>query len=390
MTTRPALALRSALASVALVCCTASLSAQGPTRATLRSEMKINGSAPSIEFTMILSVLPLRDGSIVVAEPREYRLRHFSEDGARQRTFGRDGSGPGEYRLIHLVGAKGDSIWVTDIRLRRTTWLSVDGALFGTEQWDLEQATPGLSRHNILGYLSTGAAFGELSLRAEATGDESAPRRIRLLGTGSAGGTREIVEIPAQHTTFRVMDGPTINFGRQPFQDAPIVSAGVGTDRIVVVDRRVMVTSSARAFSVTAIESNGDTAWRRLIPYVPLRVDKSVKDSIVRRTQASLSRSGASESVIRAALHLPDTRPPVSDAFVADGGAVWIRREENESSVTYLRVTADGRLDLETSVPRALRLVAARGTKVWGIELDADRVPSIVRFAIERSRPSTR
>ncbi len=53
------------------------------------------------------------------------------------------------------------------------------------------------------------------------------------------------------------------------------------------------------------------------------------------------------------------------------------------SAVIYQRASADGRLDMETLVPRAHRLVAARGTKVWGIQLDADGVSSIVRGASE-------
>lgn len=390
MTTRPHRVLRSVLASVAVVGYAASLSAQRPVQGTLRSEMTIDGSDAAVEFTRILDVLPLRDGSIVVVEPRESRLRRFSEDGTRQRTFGRDGSGPGEYRRITRVGAKGDSIWVTDVGTRRTTWLDLDGGLLGTQQWDLDESTPSLSRHDILGYLASGAALGEPWLPADAVGDERSPRRIRLLGASGADGAREIVEVSSKHTNFRVMDGPTMNIGRQPYPDAPIVAVGVGTDRVVIIDRRVEVTSAARAFSVTAVESDGDTVWRRLIPYAARRLGGSVKDSVVRRMQRSLSRSGASEAVIRAALHLPDTYPPVVDAFVAEGGAVWIRREENEGSVIYQRVTADGRLDMETLVPRTLRLLAARGTKVWGIQLDADGVPSIVRFAIERTLPPQR
>lgn len=355
--------------------------AQGSPRAALQLEMRIDGNDDLSLFSFIRDLVPMRDGSVVVAEPRERRLRHFGADGNLRGTFGRDGAGPGEYRSIGGMGQVGDSIWVRDLGLRRTTWLGSDGRLLGSLRWDVdENARPGTG-HVVLGYLKSGRAWGEPSATPASVADESAPRRILLLSASGTERLGSIAQVPSRHERYRLMDGPTIVFGSQPFADAPIVLASGASERVVIVDRRSEHATS-RAFPVVAVSAGGDTLWATRVRYQPRAIPRSVRDSVVGRIVRISARNGATDAQVRAALHLPSAYPPVTDAFEDSDGRIWLRREEDGPRVVYQRLSVSGTLELELSVERAVRLRAARGHQVWAISTDDDGVPSIERYAI--------
>ena len=369
------------VAWIAVAAAAQATGAQSAPSATLRLEMRIDGNEDHVMFSFIRDLVPMPDGSVVVAEPREQRLRHFGADGSVRGTFGRSGAGPGEYRSIGGIGQLGDSIWVRDLALRRTTWLSLDGRVLGSPRWDLdENARPGTG-FVPTGYLRSGAAWGVPTASPATVADESLPRRIELLSSSGAERLGTLAIVPSQHERYRLQDGPSFIFGTQPFADAPLVVGSGATDRILIVDRR-SVHAAARAIPVTAISRGGDTLWTTRVPYVPRAIARTVRDSVVRRVHRLVARDGATEAQVRALLHLPAHYPPVTDAFEDADGRLWLRREDNGPRVTYQRLSAAGRLDLELTVPSSLRVRAARGEKVWVISADEDGVPSIERYAI--------
>ncbi|HUF69448.1 MAG TPA: hypothetical protein VMM79_12465 [Longimicrobiales bacterium] len=72
--------------------------------------------------------LRLDDGRIVIASRGSSDIRVFSADGTLARVHGREGDGPGEYRMPALAGrGLADSLIVYDASLRRITVLTPDG-----------------------------------------------------------------------------------------------------------------------------------------------------------------------------------------------------------------------------------------------------------------------
>lgn len=330
------------------------------------------------DFTRVSALVPLADGSIVIAEPRERRLRRFADDGGTVQTFGRDGAGPGEFRQLAQIGAFGDTIWATDLGTRRTTFFDPAGRVLATLVWDLPDSDAAATRNVILGYFSSGDAWGEPSVSAASVGDERTPRQLTALAADGRTRTRHLASVPAAHARYRITDGGSIAFGTQPFADAPLV-LGRGTSGIVIIDRRTDSPSAPRAFAVIALSSRGDTVWHSRIPVAPRRISAATKDSVVSSVQRG---SPHSRAVVAAALHLPEHWPPVSDAFVSVEGAVWIRREQDQSVVKYVRLSPAGAIESEYTVPRQVRLVAARGDTVWALRTDEDGVPSIERYRV--------
>lgn len=72
--------------------------------------------------------LRLSDGRIVVANSGTHELRFYASDGSHIRSVGRQGGGPGEFRVINgLDRLPGDTIAVWDPRALRVSYFASDG-----------------------------------------------------------------------------------------------------------------------------------------------------------------------------------------------------------------------------------------------------------------------
>jgi hypothetical protein len=99
----------------------------------LEEELRIGSlDDPDIGFTRVGEVWVSPAGEVYVSERSELEVRVYDTDGRLLRTFGGDGEGPGEFRSIGWFGVLGDTLWVSDGTLHRTTLFSLDGDLLET------------------------------------------------------------------------------------------------------------------------------------------------------------------------------------------------------------------------------------------------------------------
>jgi hypothetical protein len=94
-------------------------------------------------------------------------------------------------------------------------------------------------------------------------------------------------------------------------------------------------------------------------------------------------RSGLSPDEAEKALYLPNFLPPVTGGFIAADGSIWLRREDDEQSVRYDVLDQNGNFVAQLSVPSNVTLRAARDNHVWGVELDENDVPTVVRYRVK-------
>ncbi len=81
----------------------------------------------------------LADGRIVVANAGSGEVRVYGADGRYQRTWGREGGGPGEFLDMTLVGAMGsDTLVVLDNQNRRISFIHPDDGFLGSVPVDEE------------------------------------------------------------------------------------------------------------------------------------------------------------------------------------------------------------------------------------------------------------
>lgn len=83
-------------------------------------------------FGRVENVIVGPDDSIWVSDRQAADVKVFNPDGSHRVTVGGRGDGPGEFRLVRLLGAAGDSVAVFDLGSRRLTWFGLDGALLST------------------------------------------------------------------------------------------------------------------------------------------------------------------------------------------------------------------------------------------------------------------
>jgi hypothetical protein len=135
---------------------------------------------------------------------------------------------------------------------------------------------------------------------------------------------------------------------------------------------------------VVALEAGGDTLWNRNYPYVPRRLEKDSIDSYLASLQRSFARSGSprTPAEIRQIAFIPEHRTPVTSGFAAVDGTLWLRREEGRSAVEYEVIGADGSLLARLNVLSNVTLMAVAGSKAWGVEVDDDDVPHVIRYNI--------
>ena len=82
------------------------------------------------QFGKLQSAIRLSDGSIVVADEKNFELRIFDAAGSFIRKIGRRGEGPGDFRSVWaLFRLPADTILVWDIIQHRLSWFTADGKL---------------------------------------------------------------------------------------------------------------------------------------------------------------------------------------------------------------------------------------------------------------------
>jgi hypothetical protein len=92
-------------------------------------------------------------GTIAVVLWQDHTVRFYSPDGALLGTVGRVGEGPGEFRRLVRAGWIGDTLWVSDTQLGRSTLISPDREIVRIVR-DLATAEPATGDTASTAYLS--------------------------------------------------------------------------------------------------------------------------------------------------------------------------------------------------------------------------------------------
>lgn len=335
-----------------------------------------------------LAVAP--DGRMFVAQSQDGQVRVYGADGTLEARIGQSGEGPGEFQAVSRLGRLGDTLWVTDGRLRRTSYFDPAGTLVRDERHPDVAPPDEDHRTAFVQPLARGLAVATTSAQFQSDldgtdhpfpvmvtrRDGAEPRTVgfrnleheRAMFVGESAGTVTSIEIFVQR-----------------WSDHTLWAAAPDGRSIVLLERPVAASPDSGSYGVTRVGLAGDTIFSTRVPYEPTVLAAAERDSLVRR----YASSGRSESDVRSVLFLPELHPPATDVFVALDGATWVARERPDGAqwVTWDVLSPEGEHLARVTGPSGLRLLAADGMTVWGVETGTFDEPYVVRYDVTEERP---
>lgn len=343
-----------------------------------------NGGGPAYEFTSITQVLE-RGDSVFIRQADVQEIRVFSVGGQHLATFGRNGSGPGEFRSLEAMGFLGDTLWTIDGDLRRLSYFTSAGTLLKTEPF--EPVSPALGDGSVFFFpyfkmlLQDGTVLGSggWAGRDIASGKVTATPQLRMTRTGQTLDTLGWVPIGNEHMI--IQSDRARMYRMQPYGDAAILVYSSEASRVYVVDRPAAAAADTANVLVIAIDARGDTAWVSSLSYAPVRFDPVKVDSLRVAFHKIHSPRFTAEQVDRA-LYTPSFRPPVTGAISASDGALWIRWDDGTRSGGVTVLDRDGRTRAFLTIPARAKLQWASADRFWVEVKDENDVPTLVRYRL--------
>ena len=95
-------------------------------RWALTEELRFEGSS-SLPLSTIQALVASPNGTVFVAGAGDAAIHRLAPSGEYDGVIGREGDGPGEFRVPPRIGVEDDVLWALDRLARRTTRFSLSG-----------------------------------------------------------------------------------------------------------------------------------------------------------------------------------------------------------------------------------------------------------------------
>lgn len=327
---------------------------------------------PETEFHRVAGAVRLGDGEIAVADAGSNEVRYFGPDGTYRRSFGRLGSGPGEFRSMGRPIRFGDTLAVYDSRSTRLTLFRRDTLL----ETRVVRAPNAVSRFSMTDRLADGRWLGSTGVSPRFS---SHPYRDSIaLGIFPASGDGDmrllgwfpgpwIVSIEGQRAGLG-------GFFRW-------VHARVVGQQIVVLDADQ---ERLRRLSPDGSESPAGVLLNLGPPLTPELVAEARRRDVVPR-EDPVSQQGWLDARYDPAV-LP-AHPPFRSLLVDSENLIWLEqyRVDETQPGSYVVLTPDARPVASLTVPAGFRATDIGPSYILGIRTDADGVENIVMYRLSRT-----
>jgi hypothetical protein len=349
-------------------------------------------------FSGVSMVRELSDGRLLVLDVQDKVVEVVDRAFGSAQAVGREGSGPGEYRMpFQLIAGRADTTLLYDVMNARFLVIGPDGK-------------PGTTISLLS--LSGGLPIGPTSVR----GVDS---RGRLLYQGLnftlAGGKPTFADSAAiirYDITSKKADtlayvhtvAPKMEIG-QGSGGSP-ASVKMGTPAFPVVDEwgllpdDRLVVLRGRNYALDVIAANGTRSTEIKVPYDPVKVTERDKED-VRKANArarEVARKAMSEAIASSGApsgtkvpnlqmddptDWPDVKPPFAQGAlrIAPNGQLWVARlgSAGVKATGYDVLTPAGKLLFQVRVPEKVRIVGFGAHALYTIRVDEDDLQYLQR-----------
>jgi hypothetical protein len=342
-------------------------------------------------LTSVGSVAVDARGTIYVTQPREKLIRIFSSAGEFVRTVGRDGQGPGEFQSMGYLGWMADTLYISDLLNQRVSLFGGDGSFVRS----LNLLSPLIDDVFLPSVpdrmLPDGTALVRPNYRARSSdGDTVTARALFRIDTTGAVLLR-LAETSLENEGFSIQMGNAAIAGAQPFGDSPLLALPPDGKDVAVVGRDAASEERRGLIIVTKITADGDTVFRREIPYNPIPLPRQIVDSVLDARAERYSNIPFFDSAREARQALDDVvfvpafYPPVSGVRAGSDGMLWLKREAIAGpQARWDILSADGDPVAYVLLPSSTVIHESQGALVWATERDELDVTYVVRYRIVR------
>ena len=347
------------------------------------------GSDEAHIFARVVQVILSADGQVVVADAGTKDIRVFDPAGKMTRRFGREGSGPGEFRSLNWAAVDGSgAIETYDYTLRRRSRFSVLGELIGTTP---VPALPGIAGGTVAGRFADGSLLMRGPLLVAGEDD---PKRIPTgLVRDSIGlvliAPKSDRVVPLGHfpgdQAVRMVDPPRVAQVPAPF----------GLRTVVGISDSVFHLSDQSAFEIRTYSRQGRLLriLRRKVQLSP--VSTAAGREWIRRQQLRLVQLRRSPAVPRVLelvndyQTLPEFFPAHGDIRVDYGGNLWVQEYEPFPDpgvlINWIVFDAQGKMIATAQLP-AMAAIDIGSDGIAGVWPSDHDVPYVKVYRLLKSR----
>ena len=319
------------------------------------------------------------DGRVYAADARTKGVVVLAPDLTYERTIGRLGRGPGEFRSVTVVQVlPGDSLFIFDQDLQRAT-LFAPGAeeleyarpVWGGTATDAGALKPASAVHRLpgragfmgvfrLAYMASGSDVGErrYDVLRHLYEDEGVQHADSLFGAPS--GETLVVRVGAR-------DGGVVHVAAHPFGRRSYWQL-MGGDRFVH--------AHSQEVGAQVVDLDGQVVSAFSYAAAPVPVKDAELDAATDGMEPEMARMLRREG--------PYSWPPVVALATDDMGRIWLAiRGDDRSVLEWAAFTEDGTHVASVLFPTRFRLLAARDGRLVGVHRDDYDVPQIRAYRLE-------
>jgi hypothetical protein len=335
--------------------------------------------AGGVAFAYPAGGIRLANGGLLIADRGENTVRVFDANGRLERSLGRPGDGPAEFRsMVWARRCGGDSLLIWDYARRQAT-------LVGSGSANLRQFAVPAGDTAQVPYQFSCSSTGSIAYssaprppRGRGTGTESpiAAVTAAVYSIGRDGSIRSRYgEIPAGEVVMLV--GPTGGRGGAP--------RPLGRAAYVASIGDAVVISSADSAILTFHTPDGRST-RHPLP-IPVRAPTRAEFQAAVEALATIGPPQGRQSLIErlSEIPIPDRLPPVSALFVDTEGLLWVQTTPPGNRIMdFLVVHLDGRVIAKAQVPRGLTVFDVGRDYILGSYTDGTDEMHVAVFRLRR------
>jgi hypothetical protein len=372
-----------------VLCASRELTAQQP-RAALtewtvdKSPMLMLGEDGSreTEFLRIAGVFRLSSNWIAVVNGASNDIRLFDDRGTFVRSFGRRGSGPGEFELIGWVGRLHDTLFVADNSLQRVTAVALENTPRLVRSTRLT-ARSGRGYFGAQGRMRDGRWLVITSVSPGFTGPPNVHRLPMSAGIVTAAGDGEVSWLAERPGLAVFVHNPTGNV-----KQASVGPAAFAPYFYAVASGRFVWCGESGSDMLERFDAESGERRSIRLPLPQVRPSRA-RVAAARARDEALNRDDRGRAHVAAkfsAKNLPEYLPRFEALIPGPSGELWVQRYSGIHSDSAQYVVVDSALTAVAwvRVAAGFRVHEVGVDYVLGVHKDEDGLETVRMYGLKR------